>query len=133
MPSLSHQAPICKKVRYLNIWHFGITHKVFFSGQRSRPVRATTGARLAAALAAEKLDEFGQPVQSFRRRVTQPLKPRGITKRKRATVDDADTDVEDENFVASSTEDGSDSDRDLMEISNEEVGNVSTQFGYRCT
>ncbi|KAI0280551.1 hypothetical protein BC826DRAFT_975242 [Russula brevipes] len=82
------------------------------------------GGRLAAALAAEKLDEYGNPVMSFRRRVTQPLKPRAITKRKRATVDDAETDVEDENFVDSSTEDGSDTDIDLVEISNEEVADI---------
>ncbi|KAI0277781.1 hypothetical protein BC826DRAFT_1113732 [Russula brevipes] len=90
-------------------------------GQRSRPVRATTGGRMAAALAAEKLDEFGKPVQSTRRRLTQPLKPRAVAKRKRA-VDDAETDVDDNNFIASSsTEDGSDDDNDVMEISNEEV------------
>ncbi|KAH9016083.1 hypothetical protein EDB84DRAFT_1277063 [Lactarius hengduanensis] len=36
-----------------------------------RPVRATTGStRLAEAIAAEKLDEFGNPVQSPYRRVT---------------------------------------------------------------
>ncbi|KAI0282623.1 hypothetical protein BC826DRAFT_974203 [Russula brevipes] len=93
-------------------------------GQCSRPAWATTGGRLAAALAAEKLDEYGNPVMSFRRRVTQPLKPRAITKRKRATVDDAETDVEDENFVDSSTEDGLDTDIDLVEISNEEVANI---------
>ncbi|KAI0294734.1 hypothetical protein BC826DRAFT_968634 [Russula brevipes] len=88
----------------------------------AQPIPPSSHLQEAAALAAKKLDEFGQPIQSFCQRVTQPLKPRGITKRKRATVDDADTDVEDENFVASSTEDGSDSDHDLMEISNEEVG-----------
>jgi hypothetical protein len=115
MPSPFHQAPIYKKVLYHDILHFGSTHNVsiVYSGQRSCPVRATTGARLAAALAAEKLDEFGNPVQSTRRRLTQPLKPRAIAKRKRP-VDDAETDVDDDNFVAS-TEDGSDDDSDVME------------------
>jgi hypothetical protein len=43
-------------------------------------------------------------------------------------VVDGETDVDDDNFVAS-TEDGSDDDSDVMEIteiSNEEVGNLST-------
>jgi hypothetical protein len=80
---------------------------------------------MAAALAAEKLDEFGNPVQS-RRRVAQPLRPGAVAKRKRV-VDDAETDVDDNNFIASSTsEDGSDDGSDVMEISNEEVRNVLT-------
>ena len=105
----------------------GLLIKVFivFLGQRTRPVRGTTGARMAAALAAEKLDEFGNPVQS-RRHVAQPLRPGAIAKRKRV-VDDAETDVDDNNFIASSTsEDGSDDGSDVMEISNEEVWNVLT-------
>jgi hypothetical protein len=40
-------------------------------------------------------------------------------------VDDAETDVEDEDFVGSSMEDESaDNDSDVMEISNEEVSNI---------
>jgi hypothetical protein len=127
MPCLFHQAPICKKVRCYLILHFGTTHtrcSFFPSGQRARPVRATTGGRLAAALAAEKLDEYGNPIQSHRQRVTQPLKPRAIAKHKRAIVDDAEMDVEDEDFVGSSMEDESDNDTDVMEISNKEVSNI---------
>lgn len=89
------------------------------SGQHSRPVRATAGARLAAAIAAEKLDEFGNPVQPSHRRPAQPRVP---VKRKRAIIDDDETDADDKNFaVVSSTEDGSDDNNDIMEISNEEV------------
>jgi hypothetical protein len=96
------------------------------SGQHSRPVRATAGTRLAAAIAVEKLDEFENPVQSSRRRVAQPLKPKNPAKRKLAVVDDIDTDADDNNFTASSTDDGSDDTSDVMEISNGEVRNIST-------
>jgi hypothetical protein len=103
-----------------------ITHSFVLSGQRSRPVRVTTGTRLAEALAAEKLDEFGNPTQSSNsscQRVIQPLKPRASAKRKRTTKDNANTDTEDRTFTASAAEDGSDddSDGDDIEISNEEV------------
>jgi hypothetical protein len=87
------------------------------------------GTRLAAAVAAEKLDEFGNPVQLSCRHRTQPLKPRGTIKRKRATIDDDETDVGDKNFAASSTEDGSDDNSDIMDISNEEVRMVLPDFG----
>jgi hypothetical protein len=36
-------------------------------------------------------------------------------------MDDEDTDVDDQNFAVSSTEDGSDDNSDILEISNEEV------------
>jgi hypothetical protein len=78
--------------------------------------------RLAAAIAAEKLDEFGNPVQPSRRRPTQPRKSQTVAKRKRMVMDDAGTDADDDNFSASSTGDESDDgDTDIMEISNEEV------------
>ena len=38
----------------------------FFLGRRARPVRNTDGAQLASAIAAEKLDEFGNTVQPQR-------------------------------------------------------------------
>jgi hypothetical protein len=77
--------------------------------------------RLAAAIAAEKLDEFGDPVPAFHQSPTQPVKSRASAKRKR-TADDVDTtDTEDKTFAASATEDGSDEDSDAMEVSNEEV------------
>lgn len=79
----------------------------------------TAGTRLAAAIAVEKLDEFGNPVQPSHRRPTQL---RGPVKRKRVTMEDDETDADDKNFAAvSSTEDGSDNNSDVMEISNEEV------------
>jgi hypothetical protein len=127
MPNLFHQAPICKKVWCYIIFLFGTTHTTCSfcpSGQCSHPVQATTGGRLVAALTAEKLDEYGEPIQSYRRHI-QPLKPRAIAKHKQAIVDDAEMDVEDEDFVGSSMEDESDNDTDVMEISNEEVGYIS--------
>jgi hypothetical protein len=87
------------------------------------------GTRLATAVAAEKLDEFGNPVQLSCRRRTQPLKPRGTIKRKRATIDDDETDVGNKNFAASFTEDGSDDNSDIMDISNQEVRMVLPDFG----
>jgi len=62
-----------------------------------------TGTWLAAAIAAEKLDEFGNPVQSSHRHLTQPLKPRAPVKCKQATMDADETDADNENFAASST------------------------------
>ena len=88
----------------------------------------TAGTRLAAAIAAEKLDKFGNPIQSSFRRLTHPgpIKPRGPVKCKRAAMDDDEhqTDVDDQNFTASSIEDGSDGNSNIMEISNEEVRSV---------
>jgi hypothetical protein len=99
-------------------WDYS-TNTFWSDQQRSRPVRATAGTRLAAALAAEKLDEFGNSCRRLGG-LAQSLKPRGL-KRKRATMDDDDTDAEDQNFAASSTEDGSDDHSEILEISNEEV------------
>ena len=81
-----------------------------------------TGTWLAAALAAEKLDEFGNAAQSVwspRQSLAQPLKP-GSLKHKRAIVDDGDIDVDNKNFAASSTE-GLDDNSEIMKISNEEM------------
>lgn len=95
---------------------------------RSRPHRTTAGTRLAEAIAAEKLDEFGKPTPSSRR-LNPPLRahPRPSAKRKRTAGDVTgpvviDTDVEDKSFTSGS--DGlSDDDSDIMdlEIGNEEV------------
>jgi len=71
----------------------------------------------------EKLDKFGNPAQSSSRHLI-PFKPRGPVKRKQATTDDGKTDADDKNFAASSTEGGSDSNSNIMEISNEEVRKV---------
>jgi hypothetical protein len=109
---------------FIHILNFSTAQNVL-SGHRSRPVRATSGARLAEAIAAEKLDEFGNVARTSHRRFTQShnLK-RARVKRKRATKDDHATDEEDEDFTSPSAEEGSDDDEndsDVMEISNEEV------------
>ena len=106
------------------------------SGQRSRPLRATTGARLAEAIAAEKLDEFGNPLRSYQRRIAQPHKQRrGPAKRKRATGDIEDeSDVEDQTYT-STVENESDNDDDdiseVMEITNDEVSMHVRLFRYQ--
>jgi hypothetical protein len=82
--------------------------------------------QLAAAIAAEKLDEFGDPILSSQC-LTQPLTLRIPGKRKRAAMVDGETDADDDNFAGSfTTEDGSDDNSDVMEISNEEVRNALT-------
>ena len=43
-------------------------------------------------------------------------------------MDDAETDADDKNFAASFTEDGLDSNSDVMEISNKEVRKVQLWF-----
>jgi hypothetical protein len=96
-------------------------------GQRSRPIRATAGTRLAEAIAAEKLDENGQSCRRF----VLPRDAKVSAKRKRPTTDESrnnaiDTDTEDETFVIPVSEggcddDSSDSDNDDIEIGNEEV------------
>lgn len=94
-------------------------YPLIFPGQRSRPVRATAGARLAAAIAGEKLDEFDNPVQPYRRHLAQSLKHKTPAKRKQPVKNDANTDVDDTDFTASSAEDGSDDPSDDTDISNE--------------
>jgi hypothetical protein len=60
-------------------------------------------------LAAEKLDEFGNPVKTYRQHPALPRKPRPVAKRKQSFPDDVGTDVDGGNFAASSTDDESDS------------------------
>jgi hypothetical protein len=67
--------------------------------QRKRPVRNTNNTRLADAIAAEQVDEYGNPTKPFQRRILQPRKT--TTSRKRKQADDASTDVDDDNFVDS--------------------------------
>ncbi|KAH9160626.1 hypothetical protein EDB89DRAFT_871052 [Lactarius sanguifluus] len=101
-------------------------------GDQRRPVRTTTGGtRLAEAIAAEKLDEFGNPVQSSRRRTTGIRSPnhRASAKRKRTTADNAttvDTDTEDKTFIGPVTSGGSDdgSDSDDVDIGNKEIADM---------
>ena len=66
------------------------------------------GTRLAAAIAAEKLDEFGNPTQPYRQHPIQTHNSHATAKCKRLTTDDTSTDVEDDDFAASSTDDESD-------------------------
>src|SRR5882757_2236699 len=73
-----------------------------FLGRRARLVRNTNGARLASAIAAERLDEFGNTVQ--------PRRPHGQSrntrvKRKRDAAKDVDMDVDDDNFISGSSSD----------------------------
>ena len=78
--------------------------------------------RLAEAIAAEKLNKFGNPVQPSHRCPTQPRKSQTVAKHKQMVINYAGTDADDDNFSASSTGDESDDgDTDIMEISNEEV------------
>ena len=101
-----------------------ITDLFVLSGQSTRSSAwTTTGTWLIAAIAAEKLDEFSNPVQVHRRHPVQPRNSHTIAKRKQTAIDDGDTDADDDNFAASSTDDGSgnDDDTNIMEISNEEV------------
>jgi len=102
-------------------------------GQRSRPIRASAGTRLAEAIAAEKLDEYG----SSCRRFIVPRDAKLSAKRKRPTTDESrgvgggnviqvETDTEDKTFAISVSEGGCDdespdSDSDGIEIGNEEV------------
>jgi hypothetical protein len=102
-------------------------------GQRSRPIHATAGTRLAEAIAAEKLDEYGSSCRHF----ILPCNAKTPVKRKRPTTDEShgvgggdaiqvDNDTEDKTFAISVSEGGcddnsSDSDSDGIEIRNEEV------------
>jgi len=97
--------------------------------QRSRAIRATAGIRLAEAIAAEKLDEYGQSCRRF----ILPRDAKVSAKRKRPTTNEShgdviqvDTDTDDKNFSVSVSEggcddDSPDSDNNDIEIGNEEV------------
>ena len=126
-PRQQSQPPACKKVCHRLSLCRGTKYEYVLSG-RSRPHRATAGTRLAEAIAAEKLDEFGKPTPSSRR-LNPPLRahPRPSAKHKRTAGDDTgpvviNTDVEDKSFTSGS-DGSSDDDSDIMdlEIGNEEV------------
>jgi hypothetical protein len=115
---------------------------IFLSGQvgeRSCPTRATAGTRLAEAIAAEKLDEYG----SSCRRFIQPRDVRTSTKRKRQTTinvppDNAigtiDSDAEDETFALSVSKDGCDADSPDSEAESNgiEIGNEEVRIIISC-
>src|SRR5712672_597940 len=98
-------------------------------GQRSRPIRSTAGTRLAEAIAAEKLDEYGSSCHRF----TLPRDAKAPAKRKRPTTDvspsdaiQVESDPEDQDFVIPVSEGGSNDDSSHLdsndvEIANEEV------------
>jgi hypothetical protein len=97
------------------------------SEQRSRPIRASAGTRLAEAIAAEKLDEYG----SSCRRFIRPRDAKSSAKRKRPITDESlggaigDSDAEDKSY-AISVSDGADDDsleseEDNIEVRNDEV------------
>ena len=88
-----------------------------FLGQCTHLVQNTNGAWLASAIAVEKLNEFGNTVQ--------PWWPHGQSwntciRHKWDAAKDIDMDVDDNNFVSSSSS-------DVGEIRNEEVRKPSTQ------
>jgi DNA-directed RNA polymerase specialized sigma24 family protein len=94
-----------------------------------RPLRSTAGSRLAAAIAAEKLDEFGNPIQP-RWLPGESRNSRIDAKRKRDDANDVDTDVDDDNFVSDSSASDGESERDnsdVQEVSNE-VRNIFAQI-----
>ena len=124
MPTPFNQPPtynVVKAVLSLCLFNHRSLLKIIFSARSS--ARTGTGTRFAAAIAAEKLDEFGDPDELYSRRPGQPRNYPSIAKRKRTAIDNTDTDADDDNFAASSTDDGSGDDDNItgMIISNEEV------------
>ncbi|KAF8495508.1 hypothetical protein F5888DRAFT_1615702 [Russula emetica] len=99
-------------------------------GQCSRPIRATAGARLAEAIAAEKLNEDGSSCRHF----ILPRVVKASTKCKRPITavpdDDAiqvDTNVEDKTFVIPVSDGGHnlpDLDSNDVEIGNNEIADM---------
>ena len=92
----------------------------------THPIRAITGTQLAEAIAAEKLDEFGNLTQVPRQCLVRAVRAStGTGKFKQTTADTIDTDAEDETFLSSVVADRSEwsdgLESDAMEISNKEV------------
>ena len=111
---------------------------IYFSGQlcqRFHPTRTTAGTRLADAIAAEKLDEYG----SSCRCIIQPRDARASAKRRRPAADESrggeatqgDTDTEDKTFAISVSEGSSGSDSDGLEVGNDEVCIIRSRFWYK--
>ena len=109
-------------------------------GQRSCPIRASAGTRLAEVIAAEKLDKYGSSCRHF----ILPCDAKASAKRKQPTADESrggeaiqvDTDTEDKTFAISVSEGGCnnnslDSDSDEIEIGNEEVCITLSRFWYK--
>ncbi|KAF8219691.1 hypothetical protein L208DRAFT_1338569 [Tricholoma matsutake] len=102
---------------------------IYHAGHSTRSsARVTTGsAQLAAAIAAEKLDEFGNLLQPHQRaNAGQPCTSWAAPKCKRTVTDNPGTDADDDNFTTSSTDDALDNDGDtnIMDISNEEIADM---------
>jgi hypothetical protein len=83
------------------------------------------GTRLTAAIAAKKLDEFGNITPAYCY-LMQPVKSRASANKCKQTLtgDNDITDTEGNEFATSATEDGSDEDSDAVLISNKEVCHV---------
>jgi len=85
-------------------------------------MRVTHSVQLAAAIAAEKLNEFGNLVPLPHHCHAQPCKFQTVAKHKQVVADDAGTNADNDNFTAfSTTEESDDGDTDIMEVSNKEV------------
>ena len=102
------------------------------SSQHTHPAQTTQGTRLAAAIAAEKLDEFRNTVGPSCHHPAQLHQAHPVSKCKQmVTMDLEDVSTDDDNFAqaATSSEDESDSgDTDIMEISNIEVCSILIDF-----
>jgi hypothetical protein len=101
---------------------------LFLSEQRSRPIRASAGSRLAEAIAAEKLDEYGSSCRRFIR--PQDAKSSSSAKRKRPITDESlggaiDSDMEDKSYAIpvsdGADDDSPESEEDNIEVRNDEV------------
>jgi len=95
-------------------------------GQCSHPIHATTGIRLAEAIVAEKLDEYGQSCCHF----ILPQDAKVSAKCKRPTTDEShgdviqvDTDMNDKNFLISVSEGGCDDDSPDLDNNDIKIGN----------
>ena len=93
------------------------------------------GTRLADAIAAEKLNEYGSLCRHF----IQPRDAQASAKRRRPAADEShggkatqgDTNTEDKTFAISILEGSSGSDSDGLEIGNNEVCIIRSKFWYK--
>ena len=128
-PDDSHPIQSASKVQEgaYNFIRFWATTYLLSGQVHQRSRRATAGTRLAEAIAAEKLDEYGLSCRRF----VIPRDAKPSAKRKRPTTEESrgdpiDTDMEDKTFAISVSEGGSDDDlpdldSDDVKIGNEEV------------
>jgi len=95
-------------------------------GQRSRPIHATAGIRLAEAIAAEKLDEYGQSCHCFilpqDAKVSAKCK-QPTTNKLHGDVIQVDTNTDDKKFSISVSKGGCDDDSLDLDNNDIEIGN----------